>query len=266
MNLFLIFSFIIILSIIPFVPVSLAEEIMITYSGDRDHVVFDGKWTFFGEWKRTSQTKIDYEDNSLIQLRTAHQGEFIYVFVDVVRDYTLDRTSDKAIICIDGNNDKSSIPDQNDYCFGMGLGSKNPFVLQGGGNIPTKNYFNRIQNPDNFIGISSISDHEDRYSQIPHPSYEFKIPIELIGRSDNYGFYMQVYDLHNDQFYSWPKNTEINNREIPSPDLWGTIVSPDKSLPELQLPTLILLLTVTSIIIFTKFWRHTSIYTISYNK
>lgn len=266
MNISLILIIIPILLIISSVPVILAEEIMITITEDMDDVIFDGKWSFFGEWKRTSQTKLHYEDNFLIQLRTAHQGEFIYVFVDVVRDFTLDRTSDRAIICIDGNNEKNIIPDQNDYCFGMGLNSKNPFVLQGGGNIPTKNYFNKIQNPSNFIGISSISDHEDRYSQTPHPSYEFKIPIELIGRADNYGFYMQVYDLHNNQFYSWPQNIKINNHKIPSPSLWGTIISPDKSLPELQLPTLIFLLTITMIIISTKFCKYVSISTISYNK
>ncbi len=265
MNLFSSLIIIIVLLVISFVPISLAEEIMITHSTDRDDVVFDGKWTFFTEWKKTSQTKIVYEDNSLIQLRVAHYEDFIYVFIDVVRDTTLDRISDRAMICIDGDNDKTVISNRDDYCFGMGLNSKNPFVLQGGSNIPTKSYFKKIQSPDSFIGISATSDNEDRYSQIPHPSYEFKIPIELFGRSDNYGFYMQVYDSHKNQFYSWPQHIEINNYKIPSPSLWGTIISPDKSLPELELPILIFSLTIIITIIFTKLWKQIPYYTFPSN-
>ena len=265
MNLLSKLTIISILLTISFIPISLAEEIMITYTEDMDDLVFDGKWTFFGEWKRTSQTQILYEDNSLIQLRTAHQGDFIYVFIDVLRDYTLDKTSDRAMICIDGNNDKTVISGYDDYCFGMGLNSKNPFVLQGGSNIPTKSYFNKIQSPNGFIGISATSDNEDRYSQIPHPSYEFRIPIELFGRSDNYGFYMQVYDLSKNKFYSWPQHIEVNNYEIPSPSLWGTIISPDKSLPELELPILVFSLTIIMTIVFTKFWKQISYHTFPSN-
>jgi hypothetical protein len=107
----------------------------------------------------------------------------------------------------------------------------------------------KISNPENFISISSTSDEIDRYSKIPHPSYEFKIPIELLERSDNYGFYLSVYDASLDRFYSWPENsTRENSSEFPSPSKWGTIISPDKSLPEMNLPILVFAILILTII------------------
>ena len=55
---------------------------MITISPSMDKVNFDGKWTFFWEWKQTSLNTISYNDGTQIQLRTAHQGNFIYVLID----------------------------------------------------------------------------------------------------------------------------------------------------------------------------------------
>src|SRR5207245_6369744 len=142
-----------------------AEGIPITISGTMNKVSFDGKWSFATEWKESTLTQIDTGAEP-IYLRTAHQGDYIYVLIDAVEDTHFVKGSDSAIVCIDGSNDKEKIPNTSD-----------------------------------FIGISSVSDQNDRYSTVPHASYEFRIPIILFGRSDVYGFYTSVYFGHANKFY-----------------------------------------------------------------
>jgi len=228
---------------------SSTEPILITISPDMEKIIFDGKWTFFTEWKESSLTKVSFDDKQII-LRTAHFENFIYVFVDSINDYTLDKGMDKATICFDGQNNKSKISDKNDYCFSSTLGYKQGIVFQGGSFSAVSGNFQKISNPDGFIAISSVSDENDRYTKIPHPSYEFKIPIDLIQRSNNYGFYLSVYDAGSDTFYNFPKETIRENLlKIPSPSLWGDIISPDKSLPELNLPIIVFTILIFTIIL-----------------
>lgn len=238
-----IISFLLILSLFVIIPLDYAnaEPILISFSADRDRIVYDGKWTDVQEWKQSSLDKFAYTDGSSIILRTAHQGNFIYVLIDFVTDVSPDHVSDKALICIDGKNDKSEVPGNDDYCFGVALGQKAGFTLQGGSPLAVSNNFVKITNPKGFIGTSAVSDVNDRYSKIPHSSYEFRIPIDVFGRSDIYGFYFTVFDDSTGQFYSWPKINPEKPFKIPSPSLWGEIVSPDKSLPEFQWPLLALL-------------------------
>lgn len=222
------------------------DPILITYSSSIQNVVFDGKWTNQIEWKASSDNMFSYDNNEIvIHLRTAHHENFIYVFVDPITDHTLDYKIDKSIICLDGKNNKNMIPDKDDYCFSVLLGEKQGTIQQG---LDNSKY--QFTNDSEFIAISSVSDENDRYTKIPHPSYEFKIPIELLNRSDNYGFYLSVYDASLDKYYSWPKNsTQQNSSDIPLPSQWGNIVSPDKSLPELNLPILIFTVSIFTIIL-----------------
>ena len=208
-----------------------SEPIMISISSNLDKVIFDGRWTFVEEWKSSSQDVIRYDDGTEIQLRSAFQGEYIYIFLDVVSDTIIDKGADNALICFDGNNDKTQIPGSDDYCFFTSLDRKYSFSYNGGGLIGLNGFFKKIPNPDGFIGIGNISDENDRYSKIPHPSYEFRIPIDTLGRSDNYGFYMSVYEADSGIIYTWP-NEVFQSRifTVPSPSEWGDIVSPDKSM------------------------------------
>lgn len=194
-----------------------------------DHLIFDGKWTFETEWKPTTLHTINYENGTDIHFRIAHDTESIYAYFDVVTDVNPARIADRAVICIDSDNNQSKIPDNNDYCFIANLGSKNGSVLQGGSAIPEKNYFKKIDAPKNFIGIGNISDENNRYSKIPHSSYEFKIPTELIGKNDVYGIYLHVYDYPDGNLYVWPQNPDT---DISKPNTWGLLISPDKSIPE----------------------------------
>ncbi len=228
------------------------EQIPITKSGLMDNVIWNGKWTFYDEWKESSLYTLSYDDGTIMQLRTAHEGNFIYVLIDAVSMTQYNQGSDRAIICFDGKNDKNIIPDDDDYCFGVVLGHNNPFVLRGGSPLEQTNHFANIVNPG-VIGVAAISDEEDHYSSIPHSNYEFKIPIDLLGRSDVYGFYLGVYDSHKEKTYAFPENlTSASEFGIPSPSNWGEIISPDKSLPEFPLPVIALLGAFVSVILFTR--------------
>ena len=217
------------------------KNILITKSNSMKDVNFDGKWTFYKEWKQTSWNPIKSDENIVFHLRTAHQGNFIYVLIDATSDTDKNLGSDKAIVCIDSKNNKSKFLDNDDYCFivqleernfiDMLLNKQDNFVIQGDSQSKSFEELEKIKVKE-FVGIGTISDKEDKYSAVPHASYEFKIPTELVGRSDNYGFYVNVFDANSNVVYSWPEDIKLKSFDIPSPLLWGNLISPDKSLLE----------------------------------
>ena len=227
------------------------EPIFITQSSTADKIIFDGKWSFETEWKHSSLTQIN-TDEEPVYLRISHQDEFVYVFLDVLPDKQMERVADKSIICFDIQNNKSEIPDNDDYCFVAALGKQTGMTLQGGSKIPTTGYFKNIKNHQDMIAIGGMSDEHDRYSEIPHASYEFKIPTELIGRSNNFGFYASVFDSNSKTVYSWPNINSEKPNIIPSPSKWGDVISPDKTLPEMPAPIIILLVLLISVIGITR--------------
>jgi len=246
-----VFFAIIILTITPISSVFAEDPIMITKSNKMEQVIFDGIWTHSKEWK-VSSLNLVVDDKGIFYIRSAHQENFVYVFLDVILDTHLDKGSDKSVICFDTENDKNEFADSNDYCFIAVLGENVGSTLQGESSLVVNNFQN-IPNVEGFIGIGAVSDENDRYSIIPHASYEFRIPTDLIGRSDNYGFYVGIYDDFTNTTYSWPSEIVLDEFEIPSPKLWGEIISPDKSLPEFEwaiialLPSMIIAIFITKI-------------------
>ena len=233
--------------------VSAASSIFITQSDEMHNVIFDGKWSHTTEWKQSSWDVIFGNSNNGINLRSAHQDNFIYILLDVTVDQTIDHVLDRALVCFDANNDKSTVPNDDDYCFMSALYGKQAFAYQGGSPLAFKNNFKQISNPEGFIGIASASDMNDRYSKIPHASYEFRIPTDLIGRSNNYGFYVYVFDASEKAFFSWPSNAVPSTPlDIPNPSTWGDLVSPDNSIPEFEWPILTLIPALGLIIYLTK--------------
>ena len=228
------------------------EPILISISSSLDKVVFDGKWTDPLEWKQSSYNKLYYEDNSLIHLRTAHQDNFIYVQLNFESDQIIDKGSDNAMICFDTRNDKTDIAQSDDYCFLTIIDVKKPFTYQGNNISSINGYFNEIPNDKNFVAIGTASDKFDRYNKIPHASYEFRIPLDMLGRSDNYGFYVSVYDGNSQNHYSWPyKIKNQNSTSFSSPSQWGDLISPDKSLPEFN--SLLMFSLISSLMIISVF-------------
>lgn len=216
------------------------DPILISFSPNIDKVIFDGKWTNPLEWKESSYNKFYFEDeNAIIHLRTAHHENFIYVQINFESDKIINKGIDSAMICFDSQNDKTKIPQSDDYCFSTSLGVEKSFTFQGNNNSANKS-FSLIQNDQNFIAIGTPSDHFDRYSKTPHASYEFRIPLDVLGRSDNYGFYLSVFDGNSQNSYTWPYEIKNNNSTLfSSPSEWGNLISPDKSLPEFNLSSLL---------------------------
>jgi len=237
-----------------FFPTSFAEKnsAMITFSDQMKNINFDGKWTSYYEWKESSLNEI----GESLKIRSAHYENFVYIFVDVLHDSSLDIGSDRTTICFDTSNNKSKIPDSDDYCFIGVLERESGFTLQGGGSFATKSFFNTIPNHDDLIVIGAVSDQNDRYSKQPHPSYEFKIPTDLIGRSDHYGFYVESFDAKSGNSISWPSQiTKKSPIDIPGPQYWGDMISIDKSLPEFPLPFLIFTIFASLVILLEKYRR-----------
>jgi hypothetical protein len=212
-----------------FTPQLVFAEIWITESSTMKNLIFDGKWTHKNEWKESSHKAISFDKNKILHLRTAHQDNHIYFLLDFISDTKIDTNMDRAVICLESNNKKSSFANSNNFCFMVIMNGKNTHVLQGGSINAVSGNFNKIYSNE-FIGIGKSSDSNDRYSKKPHASYEFKIPLELVGRSSEYGMYISLYDYKSDELFSWPKAETKNHFSIPSPNTWGTLVSPDKSL------------------------------------
>ncbi len=237
-------------------PLSQAQSIPITQSDYMDKVVFDGKWSFFEEWKPTSLDNMG-ETNKQIFIRSAHQDNYIYILLDSVVDTTIDKSKDHAMVCFDTKNDQSVKPDSNDYCFKVQLGSDKALTYQGS---DESGEFKIIKNHADLIAIGESSDENDRYSKVPHASYEFRIPIELLERTDSYGFYIEVFDNSQTKTYTWPSEIESENSDTPSPAKWGLIYSPDKSLPEYELPVLVLIVGTLGVILVSSRYKQNLFY------
>lgn len=231
------------------------DPVPITFSGTINQTKFDGRWSFETEWKQTSLNN-NYFDNGnvLVILRTAHQENYVYVFIDMINDEIINKGSDRAVVCFDGGNEKKPSPDENDYCFETVLESGMGYTYRGD---PSSTSFRQIDNHPEFVGLSSVSDENDRYSNVPHPGYEFRIPTNLIGRESVYGFYFEVYDDNAKKLYTYPQN-QTSMMRIPAS--WGEIYSPDKSLPEFSIPLLMLLPIFGLIIFLTKNYTNNTKY------
>jgi len=241
--------FILLWSLIPF---SYAQ-MPITHSAKMDEVIFDGKWTFRTEWKPTSLDTGRTADLQPIYIRHAHLENYIYILIDMVADTTINKNKDSAMVCFDSKNNQSPSPDDDDYCFFVKLGDKEPITLRGSN---TDGQLKIIQNYEGFIAIGDSSDENDRYSKVPHASYEFRIPIDLLQRSDNYGFFLAVFDFDKSETSTLPFGLEVGSEfKVPSPQEWESIYSPDKSLPEYDLPVLILFIATSSIIFVSSRFR-----------
>jgi len=230
----------------------LEEPVIITLSDIKKKFVLDGKWSNDIEWKTSSYNGWLFDDGTGIVLRSAHEENYLYFLVDYISDRTIDTNADRAMICLEGNNEKNTIAQQNAYCFIAVMNKNTPVTLQGGGISSISGNFNQIFVKD-VMTKGTVSDHKDRYSQVPHASYEFKIPTDLVGRYSEYGLYISVYDSDADRYNSWPRNIEHkNNFTIPSPNEWGIMISPDKSLPEFEFPLLLGVLSFLTMIYFSK--------------
>ena len=206
------------------------EPIKVTISDTLHEVQFDGEWTFRSEWKDSSYDNFLFDDDEQFVLRTAHQDGFFYVMINYLTDFTYHHIADRAIVCFDGY-DTSSIADETDWCYTISRESGNAHTLQGGSQIFQTSHFNLVKNHQDFVAYGGMSGENDPYITTPHPTYEFRIPIEQIGFQNEYGFFVQVFDGNNVKTY--PKEfSDKYPQKIPSPTKWGKMFSPDRSISE----------------------------------
>jgi len=228
-----------------------AQQVPITFSATTDEIIFDGKWSFRQEWKQTSLHNEIYSDGHEMVVRTGYDYENLYVLIDFTTK--AHNWKDIAFVCLDSNSDRGAKPSITTFCFTTLSTSQYPKTLQGGSPIAITGFFTSIPNNSNLVVIGGISDEDDRYSRIPHESYEFKIPLDVIGRSDRYGFYVSVIDGETKKSYNWPQLvTPDRYPYIPPPNMWVEIFSPDQSIPEFSLPHYILISTLLLSIIVGK--------------
>lgn len=222
-----------------------SELIPITFSGTMEKIKFDGRWSFEREWKASTLSEISYNDTGII-LRSAHQNEFIYVLVDSITEPSLDNLQDNAMICFASKSKMESHND--DYCFVAILGKSTGITLKN-----SDLGLEQIPSHAQLIAIGNSSDINDRYTGMPHPSYEFRIPVDLFGRSDRYGFFLSIYDANKTKFYNWPTNlTRTDVSSVPDSSYWGEIYSPDKSLPEFYVSSLVLVPALILVVVLTR--------------
>ena len=223
-----------------------AQETSITISGSMQNIIFDGKWTFEQEWKQSALEKIE-ASHSVIYIRTAHQDDFIYVMLDVINDKQPSQ-DDIGIVCF-RNLENNTIDMSDGYCFQTNLINTKAKTTKWQASSQS---FVEVENPEGLVFVGGVSDQNDRYSKTPHPSYEFKIPVEFFGRYDRYGFFVGVYDSEKHSSYTWPENINVDlSSELPSTSTWGMIISPDKSLPEYPVPILVLFVTIMIVILLS---------------
>lgn len=224
------------------------NQIFTTVRAGADNIVWDGKWTFLQEWKPTSLNQVDD-----LVVRTGHDYNNLYILLDYISQTKLTKNSDSGIVCINANITKEQVLNENDQCFVITLGSNHPITLKGGSKFAVNDYLEKIPNNPDLIAVGGISDSNDRYSDIPHMSYEFKIPIKIIGKTDSYRFFAGVYDSADNQFYSWPNNHAAKIWPyVPASESWGELISPDKSLPEFPIPVIGLLISFLIMIYLTR--------------
>ena len=246
MNKFLIITF----GIIVFLPVEIFGEptIKISISDAMNKLTLDGKWTHKAEWKHSSHNEMKYEDLNKIHFRSAHQENFIYFLIDFVSDERINLQNDSAILCLESGNNKTTTITSNVYCFETILGNTTNRIMQG--DLSSNSQFKELDDIPYLYIYGDVSSDGDRYNETPHTSYEFKIPTDLVGRYSEYGLFFSVYEHESKKYYTWPHGIQFNNDKLISePNQWGSIISPDKSLPEFNFSIMFLLLIPTIIVL-----------------
>ena len=201
-----------------------SPQIFSTLSNTMSNVSFDGKWSFGQEWKESTLNQFGNDAFPMI-LRIAHFDDFLYVHVNNLFDLTNDKSSDRAIICLSPIH---SNPENDYFCFVASRGINSGHTLEGKAQSYFDGNLKLISNPPGFIGIGGTSSIGDRYMVTPHAAYEFKIPLDFVGNSNDYRFMIKTVDR--DTVYTFPENLMKSSNGIPSMDYWGILSSKDKTM------------------------------------
>jgi hypothetical protein len=177
----------------------------------------DGRWTTSFEWDGAGEHEQDFDDGTRLVIRSMYDGEYLYLLLDLIAD-RYDESTGRAFVCFDTDHD-GGLQDSRDYCF-MGALEGVQKTYQGKDSVGIDFDFLETKGPGDFMVLGSMS--ESPYSSSSHPVYEFRIPIDFLGYSEEYGFYAIVLDSGSS--YAVPDNFIRSPIPIPSPSEWGLLI------------------------------------------
>jgi len=206
----------------------------------------DGVWTSSDEWKKASETYVNYTDGSHLVIRAKHDGEKLYALLEMPDDYVVDG---RAGICFDTLSNGGLYMKPDDYCFVLAA------IL--------KEYHGDSKSTLMYEAPLSLDVHAERglsgqyspyKSSKDHVTYEFVVPLKYLDNNEKeYGFYV-VYETRGQTssytyYYSWPVHTTESSLRVASPSDWGqVIISSDVNVPEFPSPVIAVIAGVIGIV------------------
>ena len=215
-------------------------------------MTLDGRWPIKTEWLDSSETKIENEGMTAY-FRIKHDNLFVYVLIDFISDYGLERSRDLGAVCFDTKNDSVNAPDTNDYCFyrftipnghldGIMRGNGREWIIlqEAKGHDP-------YETMEFFEGRMAYSQLNNPYDSVnKHVSYELRIPKAVYGLNDVMKLYVYINDGYSNSFLEWLTDaggtqyiTKLRD-VIPSPISWGSLSlegSEEGEIPKAELHT-----------------------------
>jgi hypothetical protein len=200
--------------------------------------MIDGTRDYSNEWQRPGFTRSPEGTNQNLVIRSEHDREFMYFLLEDRSDKTNDGADDRGIICLDNPPRETPSPGDEDICIfvtktgvitavkGSDDGSANNFV-----EVPTE--------------LKARGGMTDGFT-----TYEFKIPIDFVGRYSEYGFLTASVDISSQTMTMFPDRGYSDN--IPPQNLWATMQSLDKTIPEFPYPILVGSIGLTLVITYVR--------------
>ncbi|MEM2760586.1 MAG: hypothetical protein QXU32_02720 [Nitrososphaerales archaeon] len=237
----------------------------------------DGAWTTEFEWVAAKGWYIHYDNSGEMILKTTHDTEYIYVLLELISD-EVRNDKDMALICFDTKADGGDAPQEDDYCFIVYMSGTT--LVERGNSVD----YDEIPITDGIIMKGGMSADKSPYYVEPHTSFEFRIPVDIIGPSERYGFYALVLNADTGSIsdedqeephvvptcgiqYDWPGEygeqgliSDPNCLRAP-PSKWGTLVSPTGTIPEFPMPVIVLTSILATTILIARrknimnYWR-----------
>ena len=201
-----------------------SPQIFSVLSDTMPYVNFDGEWSFGQEWKQSTLNQFGNDDFPMI-LRIGHFDDFLYVHVNNLFDLTNNKSADRTTVCL---SPIQSNPENDYWCFVASRGINSGHTLEGNAQSYFDGNLKLISNPPDFIGVGGTSSVGDRYMITPHAAYEFKIPLDYVGKSYDYRILVKTVD--GDNVYTFPENLMNSPNGLPSMDYWGILSSKDKTM------------------------------------
>jgi hypothetical protein len=185
-----------------------------------DAPILDGVWTEPDEWSNAVETFVNYTDGSRLVVRTLHDENSVFILLEMPDDHLVDG---HALVCFDTLHDGGYNLEPDDYCFALGGNARE---YRGDG-------YSKVGQQRDLVGgvviERGLSGSNSPYYEVQnHVTYEYKIPLDYIGRSAEYGFWV-TFDSPGEVVdkaakYYWPESARGSYFKVAPPREWGLLV------------------------------------------